>query len=341
MIKLLSIQEAYKRKIERQEGLKGLKFKCHGSCAYVGEDVSPGCYPCFYSDACTCGPILSWDIGLPEVCNRDCVYCFKPHPVQEHYSVPNEWKLAEEWKAGTIRYVMEEKQRIISDCKMQYYNFTGICEPLLYFPVLEAMMNFFRNVIDPLMDVKGWAKIYTNGTLLNRENILKLKDLGFDEVRVHPGATNFSKEVYDNMRLAARYIPTVTVETPSWPPHRGKLFEMLPVLEDIGVKHLDICQVEIFSKKQLEKIENALGETELYQAYYPMLDDGGLVEDILKEVLEKGYTYSVIDCNGFVKQSMMSVGRFQSYWSVLNQKYPPEWEKHRYGRKLSRNVDVS
>jgi pyruvate formate-lyase activating enzyme-like uncharacterized protein len=216
---------------------------------------------------------------------------------------------------------------------MQSYEFTGIAEPLLYLPVLEKWMKFFRDDIDPLMGTKGWAKVYTNGILLNQDNTLRLKDMGFDEVRVHPGATNFSAEVYDNMRLAVKDIPVVTVETPSWPPHRKKLFEMLPIIEDIGVKHLDICQIEITNKEQLGKIEKALGEIEIYQAFYPVLDDGGLVEDIMSEVVDKGYSYSVIDCNGFVKQSRSALSN-NSYWNILNQKYPPEWEKQRYERKL-------
>jgi pyruvate formate-lyase activating enzyme-like uncharacterized protein len=231
------------------------------------------------------------------------------------------------------KHLEEEKQMITTDCKMQYYEFTGICEPLLYLPVLEELMGFFRNVVDPFMGTKGWAKVYTNGILLNLDNILKLKNLGFDEVRIHPGATNFSKEVYDNMRLAVKHIPTVTVETPSWPPHRKKLFEMLPIIEDIGVKHLDICQIEITNSEQLKKIEKALGEIGIYQAFYPVMDDGGLVEDIMREVLEKGYSYSVIDCNGFVKQSRSSLTN-RSFWNLLNRKYPPEWEKQRYDRKL-------
>jgi len=109
---------------------------------------------------------------------------------------------------------------------------------------------------------------------------------------------------------------------------------MLPIIEDIGVKHLNICQIEIMSRAQLKKIERALGGIEIYQAFYPVLDDGGLVEDIMREVLEKSYSYSVLDCNGFVKQSRSALGT-QSFWSILNRKYPPEWERHRYQRKLN------
>jgi pyruvate formate-lyase activating enzyme-like uncharacterized protein len=332
LVKIIPIQEAYKTKIARQESLNGLKFKCHGSCAYVGEDVSPGCYGCFYSDAYSCGFMLGKDVGLPNVCNRDCVYCFEPHKVRQAPVVPEGWKMSGNEKDIVGEYLYAESRRISTECKMQYYEITGVCEPLLYLPVVERIMSLFRNEVDRIFGTRGWAKIYTNGTLLNLDNIMRLKNMGFDEVRVHPGASNFSKEVYNNIRLAARHIPTVTVETPSWPPHRTKLFEMLPIIQDIGVKHLDICQVEIVNKLQLEKIEKALGEISVYQAYYPVMDDGGLVEDIMREVLDKKYSFSVIDCNGFVKQSRSALTN-HSYWNVMNQKFPPEWEKQRNTRK--------
>jgi len=333
MISIISIQEAYKKKIGRQESLEGLKFKCHGSCAYIGEDISPGCYGCFYSDAYHRGFLLGRDVGLPDVCNRDCVYCFEPHAVRQDYMPPEDFSLGNEWQDIIQKRLVQEKQMITTDTKMQYYEFTGVCEPVFYLSILEEFMHFFRSVVDPFMGTRGWAKVYTNGTLLNLDNVLRLKDAGFDEVRVHLGATNFSEDVYSSLRLAVKHIPTVTVETPSWPPHRGKLFEMLPIIQDIGVEHLDICQIEIVSKAQLRRIEKALGDIELYQAFYPVMDDGGLVEDLMREVLDKRYTYSVLDCNGFVKQSRAALST-QSYWNLLNRKYPPDWEQHRHKRKL-------
>jgi len=109
---------------------------------------------------------------------------------------------------------------------------------------------------------------------------------------------------------------------------------MLPIIDDLGVKHLDICQVEITSWVQQERIEKSLDEISVYQAYYPVMDDGGLVEDIMREVTDRKYSFSVIDCNGFVKQSRSALTR-QSFWSEMNKKFPPEWEKQRYSRKIS------
>ncbi len=334
MPRFMSIQQAYRSKIERQERLKGLKFKAHGSCAYVGEGISPGCYGCFFSDAYYCGFMLGRDVGLPDICNRDCVYCFEPHRVGHSSPVPNGWRVREEWKDSIRKHLDRARRVIASDCEMQYYEFTGVCEPLLYLPVLEEWMRFLRDEVDSFMGTRGWAKVYTNGMLLNTDNVLTLRDLGFDEVRVHPGASNFSDQVYDNMSLAVKHLPTVTVETPSWPPHRERLFEMLPVIEKIGIKHLDMCQIEIASRGQLERIEKALGEIELYQAYYPMMDDGGLVEDVMQEALDRGYSYSVLDCNGFVKQSRSALSA-RSFWQLLSRSYPPEWEQHRRGRRLA------
>jgi pyruvate formate-lyase activating enzyme-like uncharacterized protein len=277
--------------------------------------------------------MLGRDVGLPDVCNRDCVYCFEPHEIANDTVVPADWRLPEEWKESIRNRLWIEKGKITTENKMQYYEFTGLAEPLLYLPVIAELMKFLRGEVDPFMGTRGWAKLYTNGILLDRANILKLKELGFDEIRVHPGASSFSKEVYANMRLAAQHIPTLTVETPAWPLHREKLFEMLPLIQDIGIKHLDICQIEITGQKQLEQIEKALGEVVIYQAFYPMVDDGGLVEDIMREVLAKGYTFSVIDCNGFVKQSRSAFTN-RSYWNILNRKYPPEWEFHRKTRTI-------
>ena len=334
MIKIIPIQEAYRRKIDRQAALKGLKYQCYGSCAYTGKDISPGCYGCFYSDAFFGSFMLGRDLGLPDICNKDCLYCFEPHEVRQELLLPRAWKISNAWKEAFKRDLLAERLRITTDCKMQYYEFSGVCEPLLYLPVMEDLMQFLRSVVDPLMGTRGWAKIYTNGTLLNLDNILRLKEMGFDEVRIHPGATGFSSGVYENMRLAVKNIPTVTVETPAWPPHREKLFEMLPIIQEIGIKHLNICQVEITHPRQVERIEAALGEVQLYQAFYPVMDDGGLVEDLMREVIERNYSYSVLDCNGFVKQSRSALTD-RSYWSLLNRRFPVEWEKQRLHRKLN------
>jgi len=183
------------------------------------------------------------------------------------------------------------------------YSFSGVSEPLFYLPVIEQYMDYLRNVIEKdILKTRGWAKVYTNGTRLNKARILKLRDLGIDEVRVNPSASGFSESVYHSIDMAAKVLPVVTVEVPAWPPYRKRLFDMLPIIDRCGVSHLDICQVEVMNQEGLERISQAFPDAEFYQGHWLMLDDGGMVEDIMREVLEKGYAYSVIDCNAFVKQ---------------------------------------
>ena len=183
------------------------------------------------------------------------------------------------------------------------YSFSGVSEPLFYLPVIQQYMAYFRNVIEAdILNVKGWAKVYTNGTLLNKDTLLKLKDWGINEIRINPSASGFSPMVYRHIELAAQLLPVVTVEVPSWPPYRDQLFEMLSIIEDCGVHHLDICQVEIMNSSALTRIARALPDAEVYQGYWLMLDDGGMVESLMQNVADNKYSYSVMDCNAFVKQ---------------------------------------
>ena len=111
------------------------------------------------------------------------------------------------------------------------------------------------------------------------------------------------------MAEAVKYIDTVTVETPAWPPHRKNLFKMLPIIQDIGVMHLNIGQIEITSANR-EKIAKALPDAEVFQCHVIHLDDGGLVYDLMEEVLKKKYSFSILDCSCFVKSIQRAPGKY-------------------------------
>ncbi len=297
-MRVLDIQEAYARKFDRQASVKGLSIDAAGHCAHVGK-ISPGCYGCF-SPVPTWGVRLGEDAGLPNVCNKDCVHCFCEREVRASYSVPTDWTLSQRVKDDLLRYFIPYRR---VELPFVLYNFSGVSEPLFYLPVIRQYLDYLRGVIErDILNVRGWAKVYTNGTLLTRDTLLKLRDWGVDEIRINPSASGFSPGVYHHVELAAELLPVVTIEVAGWPPYRDKLFDMLPILEDSGVQHLDICQVEIVNPSGLARIAQALPDAEVYQGHWLMLDDGGMVEEIMQEVVEKAYSYSVLDCNAFVKQ---------------------------------------
>jgi pyruvate formate-lyase activating enzyme-like uncharacterized protein len=186
-------------------------------------------------------------------------------------------------------------------------SFTGGGEPLLHLDLLQDYMQFYRG-IEPQMNVRPWYYLYTNGILADREMLMRLKEMGFDEIRFHLGASEFAGSVYRNMEEAVSILDTVTVETPAWPPHRDKLFEMLPILDELGVKHLNLGQVEI-TEGNRKRIAEVMPDAEIFQCYTIHLDDHGLAYDIMEDVLQKGYDFSVLDCNAFVKSIQRSPGK--------------------------------
>tara|TARA_Y100000034_G_C6861835_1_gene392354 strand:+ start:506 stop:1504 length:999 start_codon:yes stop_codon:yes gene_type:complete len=308
-LKLISTQEGFAKKIKRQQELaeysKKAEFHCGGNLFHVGK-VSYGCKGCFTNPENNFTWLLQVgeDVGLPNVCTFACDHCFPQHTnvencVKSNYVVPSDWEMKREWKENIKTFCKTRK-------RLDYfqYAFTGSeSEPLFYIPVIKEYMNFYINELEPIYNQRGFAKVLTNGVFLNKENIQRLKDIRIDEVRVNVTSSNFSKRVYKNIEEAVKHFPSISVEVPLWPLYRTGLFEMLPIINDIGVKHLDLCQVEIWNRDSLQKMSAVLpDEAEYFQVGFMMnLDDGGLYEELVKEIIDKNYNYSVIDCNAFVK----------------------------------------
>jgi pyruvate formate-lyase activating enzyme-like uncharacterized protein len=287
-MKIIPIQEAYRRKFERQRQIAGLQYHASGHCVHIGR-ISPGCYSCFVPDT------YHNNILTGAECNLNCVYCFKKMEQEEEKS--DRLRKAANWMMDSMR--PEYNPRSIS--------FSGGGEPLLYMEMLATWMTFFQGLARDT-GKRPWYYLYTNGLLATEETIMRLQDMGFDEIRFHLGASNFSQEVYGNLAKAVRYFKAVTVETPSWPLHRKQLFEMLPIIHDLGVKHLNLGEIEITAFNR-DKIARALPEAEIYHCFEMHLDDGGLTYDLMEEVLAKKYAYSVLDCNCFVKSYQRAPGK--------------------------------
>lgn len=281
IMKYLTIQEAFERKFKRQKKIKKLKYDALGSCVHIGK-ISPGCISCFKVDPFA----INFFSGTK--CNVNCIYCT---------SNKND-------KGGIKTKIIRFANRVLKPSKMSAsppstFCFGGGGEPLLYFDFISKRVKLLHRLCKNLKR-KPWLYLYTNGILANKDMLLKLKELGFDEIRFHLGATNFSPAVYRHMRIATKYFKAITVETPAWPPHKKQLFKMLPIIEDIGVKHLNVGEIEV-NHNNLKRILKAFPDAEIYPCCEVHLDDAGLVYDIMEEVIRKNFSYSVLDCNCFVK----------------------------------------
>lgn len=284
-MKILSIQEAYNRKFQRQKRIKELEYHAGGHCAHIGK-LSPGCYSCFVPDP------FRYNIYVGEKCNLNCPYCFSKETTK-----------VEKKERISLMAVMLRNSRL-PNYSPRAISFSGGGDPLLYLDVIKVYMDFFRDIENDT-GKKPWYYLYTNGILADTSKLSQLKDLGFDEIRFHLGASNFSEKAYRNLKKAIRYFKTVTVETPVWQLHKKKLFEMLPIINDMGVKHLNLEEVEV-TRWNYNKIAKILPDAQIYSCYEMHLYDGGLAYDIIEKVLQNKYSYSVLDCSCFVKSIQRS-----------------------------------
>ncbi len=302
-MKLLPIQDVYQRKFDRQKKIKKLEYHAAGHCVHLGK-ISPGCYSCFVADKYCKNIVAGFN------CNCNCTYCASgacSSTFNEKEKVENFLR----FKVDSNLLIDEASQPDYNPRKM---SFSGGGEPLMYLDNIARYMALFHDIHKSL-EKKPWYFLYTNGILATPENLEQLKALGFDEIRFHLGATNFSDKIYGNMAAAVKYLKTVSVETPAWPFHRQNLFEMLPRLQDIGVTHLNITEIEI-NKNNFKRISKALPDGEICQCGELQLYDNGLVYDLMEEVIRKNYSFSVLDCNCFVKSIQRTPGKWLYHEAV-------------------------
>ena len=140
------------------------------------------------------------------------------------------------------------------------YNITGSgAEPSLYMPVLVRILEYYNRVFHPqvkeMTEEAPTVKLYSNGYNLTEKNIDKLAELGVTELRINVAALNFSDEIYKRVEYATKRIPLVTFEVAVYPPYKNKLFEMVDIAEQVGVKHISWCQLKIYEREVFEKLK--------------------------------------------------------------------------------------
>ena len=87
-------------------------------------------------------------------------------------------------------------------------------------------------------NVYAWA--YTSGRELSESKLKRVKKAGLDEIRIDIAAIGYD---IAPLKLATKWINTVTVEIPAIPEDFDRLTALLPKLKNIGVKHLNIHEL--------------------------------------------------------------------------------------------------
>ena len=126
-MRVLPIQDVYRRKFDRQTQLKELEYHASGHCVHIGK-ISPGCLSCFIQDP------FRMNISVGASCNVDCPYCFeKPEKERDRES-----------HLGTRAEFL--KRSLQPGFNPRSMSFSGGGEPLLYIDEIARYMTFFHDI---------------------------------------------------------------------------------------------------------------------------------------------------------------------------------------------------
>jgi pyruvate formate-lyase activating enzyme-like uncharacterized protein len=220
-LRFLSAPEAEQAAARRQELLSALSGRIEtgfGGTKLDCRNLSPGCRICGEG---------GWScLFINGRCNLRCFYC---PTSQDETGLPTTNTVEFRTPADYVAY-------------LEHFGFTGASisggEPFLTFGRSLAFVAAIKRRFGAAMYV--W--LYTNGTLVDEDKLLRLRDAGLDEIRFDIGATDYR---LDPLRLAVGTIPTVTVEIPAIAEDlellKGKMVEM----RNAGVNHLNFHQLRL------------------------------------------------------------------------------------------------
>ena len=273
-----------KEKFAKRDQITNLEYHIGGQCIHIGK-ISAGCRQCFTGEPNGGG------IQVGQECMCNCPMCY----YDPKRSDEREPQTQIDNKLADMYYNIQQPN--YNPISMSYQS-TG--ETLIY---IDQLAKFAAMLIqnNKTKGIHTYHHLYTNGLLADEKNLNLMKNMNVHEIRFHLSASNWSKTVINNMYEAAKMGFIVSVEEPSWPDHRDKLFEMLPVFQDIGVQHLNLVEVQL-TNFNFDKVDKTYPNGRYYKDLFYHFYDEGLVYNIMQEVIDKEYSYSVLDCNSGVER---------------------------------------
>lgn len=279
--KILAEKEARRAKLP-------LEYNANGDIVRIGK-ISFGCSACTARNNRT-----TYAIYTGCECNVKCPYCY--YDPDRTDKLWNTERKMEQCLADLYKFSQEPNRDLLTVS----YNSWG--ETLMYMDQLEKSSALVRK-IEEATGNKIYNHTYTNGMLATNEVLDKLKSWGFMELRFHLSASNFSQKVLDSMRYWSSIGGITTVEEPSLPEYKDKIISLLPTFEELGVKHLDLVEVQI-TKDNRKALMKKYPDARVYNDHLWHIYDEGNAYDIIEAALEiyKGNPpFSIIDCNSRIE----------------------------------------
>lgn len=192
------------------------------------------------------------------ICGENCFYC----PLSENRK-SKDVIYANEKKINSVEEAIEEAYL----CNSKGVGITG-GNPLLKIgrtvEYLKALKEEFGEEFH--------SHLYTTPEVVNEEKLKMLKEAGLDEIRLHPtkffkndGKFKFELEEFlDRLKLCMKYIPDVGVEIPGIPGMEEEILNLANEVDKIGVKFLNINELEYSETNYTELLNKGFKEKNDY-----------------------------------------------------------------------------
>ena len=253
-----------------------------GRTYFVGdpERFSKGCR------SCLTGTGLS-AIRKTNKCNINCRFCYN------HGELDCQPPIGEGmWEIGGTKFREEDIDLLLSIQKKP----TGVA-----YVYLEPFMEIekYYGIIRKFHQAGVHQHMYTNGTLCTEENLKALGEAGLDELRFNLGGTNCADKVIANMKTAAKYIPTIAIETPMTPDFYEQFQQKKDEILSTGISFINCAELHL----NPNNLPNYEGEP-MYMTRHGYLSptwSHELTCRLMKQCVEEGWPIAIHDCCNMTK----------------------------------------
>jgi len=308
-LRWLTEKEAKLANAKRAKLIKALSDKVSYSFmqnkVHTGE-LSPGCL--------ICGQGYWSCMFINNLCTANCFYC------------PQDRKINKERHPNADIYFADPKDYI---AYLEKFNFKGVGfsggEPLLVFDKLLAFIKKIRKRFGKSM----YLWIYTNGDLVNKDKLIKLKKSGLDEIRFNISANDYN---LCPVKLAVDIINVVTIEIPSIPEDFEKVKKCLIRMQKIGVRYLNIHQLSATRHNYKNYIDR--GYTLLHDPSISIFESEIAALKLIRYALDKKIGLPINYCSSIYKARFQGKGKRERYAYLVKKDFE-ELTNSKYIRRLS------
>jgi len=270
--------EFLRRQPDVEKEIKSLQAKIPGLCfhdSHQAVSTGPLLHGC---DICTRMGYMSFQLGFR--CNTRCPFCFLETHAADATGL-NEGEIREAF--------LKEFHRRIDD--LEGVALTG-GEPLLYLSEMETVVSEMRQTKPSLY---FWT--YSNAILADEKHLLKLRDIGVQEIRFNLAATNYSQDALSKVKLARGILEQVAVEVPCYPPQKEGLMGSLSELDRIGIDQLNLQELLVTNTNVHTLEGEGYQSGMLFAKRYFLYGSRKMTYEVMQHCVEQGYSFTINDCS--------------------------------------------